>query len=164
MMMETREEKRKRLMKIYELEYLVNKEILSYLEKKKIKELRKELNLNLEESETKFGKPKGAKRFDIQEYLDAKEMYPKLTDNEICIIIDVSPNTLQRAKKQAGLCKTQNTSALRFKRIEQVVRMMKEDPTLSKVEIATIFGVTPTCINKDLKEYEELKNKHKKSS
>lgn len=162
--METREEKRNRLMKIYDLEKLVNKEKLTELEKKKIKELRKELKLNLEESERIPGKPKGAKPFDINEYIEAKSMYPNLTDNEISVIIDVSTNTLQRAKKQAGLCKTQNTSALRFKRIEQVVKMMKEDNTLSKAEIAAIFGVTPTCINKDLKEYEELKNKHKKSS
>ena len=98
-------DKKERIKKLYLLERIVyeNKD------QEGIERLRTELKCN--NFEVIKGKPKGSKHFDINRYIEAKEEYPKLTDNEIAALLDVSPQTLATAKRRNGLCKRQNTSA-----------------------------------------------------
>ena len=151
-----RKDKKERIKKLYLLERMV----YEGKDKEGIERLRTELECN--NFEIIKGKPKGSKHFDINRYIEAKEEYPKLTDNEIAALLDVSPQTLATAKRRNGLCKRQNTSENRFKRMQQVINMLEAKPDMSKSEIAKIFGVSRNCIKKDLRDYEEWSKRYGK--
>lgn len=150
--MTKRKDKKERLKKLYLLEYMV----MSGDRSEKVEELRVELKCKEEEYVHK-GKPKGAKNFDIKIYEQYKLENPNLTDNEVAADLGVSPQTIARLKRKNGLCKKQNSSNMRLKRMEQIMDMLKKDPTLTKKEIADVFGISSALVSKDLNDYEEWK-------